>query len=92
MKIYSGISPISFLAAVTTYFLRSISIFATYLCDGKRSSINLMKIFLSSVTILGILNSLRPFISNSSSGKLGSDLLSLPACLSTDLTALSPQS
>ena len=51
-----------------------------------------MKIFLSSVTIFGILKSLRPFISNSSSGRFGSPLLSLPAYLNTDLTALKPQS
>jgi hypothetical protein len=51
-----------------------------------------MKMFLSSVTILGMLKSLKPFISNSSSGILGSALFNLPAYLSTDLTALRPQS
>ena len=92
MKISSGISPISFLVVYATIFFNSKSIFGVYLYYWKRSSINLMKMFLSSVTILGMLKSLKPFISNSSSGILGSALFNLPAYLSTDLTALRPQS
>jgi hypothetical protein len=50
------------------------------------------KICLSSTTIFGQLKSLRPLMRRISSSTSGSALLSPPACLSTDLTALRPQS
>ena len=55
---------------------------------------SLMKIGLSSVTIFGKLKSLKALINNGSSFifSLSGSLLSLPACLRTDLTALNPQS
>jgi len=59
---------------------------------GNKSSINLIKIALSSKIIFGMLKSLKALFRSGSSEISGSALLSPPAYLSTDLTALNPQS
>jgi hypothetical protein len=88
----SEISPISSLVVALTNFTSSGSYFMGGFILGNKSSINLVKIGLSSVTILGKLKSLKALMSKGSSGISGSALLSPPAYLSTDFTALRPQS
>lgn len=59
---------------------------------GNKSPIKPKKMDLSSVTILGILKSLKALINKGSSFISGSALFKPPAYLSTDFTALRPQS
>lgn len=82
----------SFLVVSLTSLAKIGSYLESALAFGKRSMINLTKIGLSSVTIFGKLKSLKALIKSGSSGISGSSLLRPPACLSTDLTALNPQS
>lgn len=82
----------SFLQVSSTNFFKTKSGFVGHSTLGNRSPISLKKMGLSSVTIFGTLKSLSALISRGSSGISGSPLFSLPAYLSTDLTALRPQS
>ncbi len=88
----SGTNPIFYLVVSFTNLKNSGSFFYLASAFGNKSSISLVKMGLSSVTILGILKSLRALIKSGSSGISESSLFNLPAYLSTDLTALSPQS
>ena len=88
----SSTNLMSFLVVSFTSFARTTSYFDSALAFGNRSPINLTKMGLSSVTILGKLKSLRALINKGSSGISGSCLFRPPACLRTDLTALNPHS
>ncbi len=70
----SARSPISLLAVSIIYFLNSESYLDSHSTLGKRLAISLKKINLSSVTIFGILKSLKALINNGSSGIYGSAL------------------
>lgn len=78
--------------AFSTTLFHFSSTFGSASIPGKRSLISPKKIYLSSTTIFGQLKSLKALIRIGSSEISGSALLSLPACLSTDFTALRPQS
>lgn len=66
--------------------------FGTFSTEVNKSFKRLIKIGLSSVTIFGRLKSFKAPNNNKFSSLPSFYLLSLPAYLSTDFTALSPQS
>ncbi|TNN81598.1 hypothetical protein EYF80_008044 [Liparis tanakae] len=78
--------------ASLTCFSKSRSLFLGTSRAGNRSPISPMNTGMSSVTILGMLKSLRARISTWSSARPGSPLFREPATTRTDLMALRPQS